>query len=56
MSKKHPKKTAQPKTVAAQKTADVTATATFGFEEMLGELEAIVAEAEVRLAQEAALA
>ncbi|MBV8044382.1 hypothetical protein [Pluralibacter sp.] len=56
MSKRPPKKTAQPKAVAAQKTSDAAVTAAFGFEEMLGELEAIIAEAEVRLAQEAALA
>lgn len=33
-----------------------TAPLAFGFDEMLGELEAIVAEAEVRLAQDASLA
>lgn len=56
MSKKHTKKTAQFNAGTAPETPETAISAVFGFEDMLGELEAIVAEAEVRLAQEAALA
>ena len=59
MSKKQQKKTAV-KTAVAETAQPVIAQASkplaFGFDEMLGELEAIVVEAEVRLEQEARLA
>jgi len=59
VSKKQQKK-AGVKTAAAKPEksaiAETATTLAFGFDEMLGELEAIIVEAEVRLEQEARLA
>ncbi|WP_404680750.1 hypothetical protein [Raoultella terrigena] len=49
MSKKKPKKTASPIQPTLPETTDVVG---FGYEEMLSELEAIVADAEIRLQDE----
>lgn len=57
MSKKHPKKVASVEAVAEAEIPaipEVTPQA-FGYNEMLGELEAIVADAEVKQAQDAPL-
>ena len=59
MSKKLQKKTASKKAVIEPEKSVIVEAATslaFGFDEMLGELEAIIVEAEVRLEQEARLA
>ncbi|SNY65975.1 hypothetical protein [Enterobacter sp. CC120223-11] len=57
MSKKQQKKVAVQKTAAAENLESVAevsaAPLAFGYNEMLGELEAIVSEAEIRLANEA---
>ncbi len=59
MSKKQQKKVAVQKAVAQENLESVAevsaAPLAFGYNEMLGELEAIVSEAEVRLANEAPL-
>ncbi|TGB97409.1 hypothetical protein [Escherichia sp. E2661] len=54
MSKNRRKKRQPVKSVAAKETT--RATKSFGYEEMLSELEAIVADAEIRLAEDEATA
>jgi hypothetical protein len=59
VSKKQQKKTVNKKAVTEPEKSVVLEAVTplgFGFDEMLGELEAIIVEAEVRLEQEARLA
>ncbi|WP_169741174.1 hypothetical protein [Trabulsiella guamensis] len=56
MSKKRQSKTAPDIVSAPAENGDVAVPVAFGYEEMLSELEAIVAEAEIRLIQDAELA
>lgn len=56
MSKKQQQKAAKQTRISAPQPAAEAPVTAFGYEEMLSELEAIVAEAEVRLATEAELA
>lgn len=52
MSKKSVKKERAPESVASQQPAFEKTVPAFGYDEMLTELEAIVADAQVRLAEE----
>ncbi len=52
MSKKSVKKESAPESVASQQPAFEKTASAFGYDEMLTELEAIVADAQVRLAEE----
>ncbi|WP_155483993.1 hypothetical protein [Trabulsiella odontotermitis] len=56
MSKKRQPKTAPAVLSAPSENGDIVVPAAFGYEDMLSELEAIVAEAEIRLIQDAELA
>lgn len=56
MSKKRQPKTAPDIVSAPAETGEIAVPTAFGYEEMLSELEAIVADAEIRLIQDAELA